>query len=631
MHHRNYSIGAFLVGLASTVGCGDDASGTGAAPPTGGSAGVGGIGGAAGGTGGSAGAGGQLDECLLGETMCLDHDSRRYCAATAGGTRWLEEDCAPGSGCLLGACEVGACSDECTLGQTQNGAVCELHDATTDSWLTPDQLASMHDRARVYEQWLRRDALSFGGVGSARYADPPDLTTVSYLDGTGDSAIWTGTYLAAEALRLMETGAPDARANVVGAVETLHLWFNVSGDPGMLARFAKPSAAQVPYVIGDLNCANSSVHCGVPFEGETYDYIGHISRDQYQGVMLGYSLAYEALSPQEEATRQLIREDVVELVQELMLDRSVPVALTVDGTSYPAFTIDLRFVVIATAELSNGALEFAIDTGNLTDAEAYGFQEFTPNLKDVLGQIPVIGPNLPNLARPDSAVMLSSFFRVAMQVTDGVAAYADARSAIVDYYLNHTAAGGHVDDWLQIASTSVPDKQCGDKYYGNNIMMEPMYNLARLEDDPARLQIIQQDVLGGWLWARYVNTKNCFFSFIYAGNMPAYDPAVVTSAVTQLEGFPIAPHRYPPVDLLADPDYLPHDPDCPNQCNHATAVDVAERVGTDFMWQRHPWALLDPGDPSLTAPGVDYLVAYWLGRHHGYITEDAVGRCAAWH
>ena len=34
---------------------------------------------------------------------------------------------------------------------------------------------------------------------------------------------------------------------------------------------------------------------GVTYEGAQYDYIGHISRDQYQGVMLGYALAYEAL------------------------------------------------------------------------------------------------------------------------------------------------------------------------------------------------------------------------------------------------------------------------------------------------------------------------------------------------
>mgnify|MGYP000458777045 CR=1 FL=1 len=39
-------------------------------------------------------------------------------------------------------------------------------------------------------------------------------------------------------------------------------------------------------------------------------------RDQYQGVMLGYALAYEALGEEGEDTRALIREDVVELIEE---------------------------------------------------------------------------------------------------------------------------------------------------------------------------------------------------------------------------------------------------------------------------------------------------------------------------
>ena len=631
-------MGALLVTGAAALagGCGDDASGGGGSGPAAGSGGVAAAGGSAGtggAMGGAAGAGGQpYDECALGDAFCTGYATRQVCNSTPGGTRWADETCDPGSGCVLGQCVVGACSDECTLGQTQGNQLCELYDLATASWTSPDQTGSMRDRTRVYEQWLRRDALTFGGVGSARYADPPDYTTVAWMDGIGDSAIWTGSYLAAEALRLMETGEPAARANVVAAVETLHLWFNVSGDPGVLARFAKPSSGTVPYVIGDLqDCVSSSNHCAVPYDGDNYDYIGHISRDQYQGVMLGYSLAYQALSAQDEATRELIRGDVVELVQELMKDRSVPISITLNGVTIPQFTVDMRFIVLCTRELVNGDLQFVVDTGDLTSAEQWGFQEFTPDLRDILKQIPIIGPNLPTLPRASSAIMLASFFRVAMQVTDGVAAYADARAAIIDYYLNHSGDGGQIDAWLDIAKLSGPDNACGDKYYGNNITMEPMYNLARLEDDPARQQTIRQDVLASAWWPKFVNTKNCFFSFIYAGNTPGYDPAVVSSAVTQLSGFPNAPRVRLPVDLRDDPLYLPHQSGCTDQCDHATAVDVATRPWADFMWQRHPWGLYDSGDPSLTAPGVDYLVAYWLGRHHAFLDEDAAGRCAAWH
>ena len=128
--------------------------------------------------------------------------------------------------------------------------------------------------------------MAAGGVGSARYSDPPTYSTIAYMDGIGDSAIWTGTYLAAEALRLKATGAADARANVKQLAETLHVWLNVAGDPGVLARFAAPAGTVFPFGVGDLNCGDGRSHCDVPYAGSSWDYIGHISRDQYQGVMV---------------------------------------------------------------------------------------------------------------------------------------------------------------------------------------------------------------------------------------------------------------------------------------------------------------------------------------------------------
>ncbi len=56
------------------------------------------------------------------------------------------------------------------------------------------------------------------------------------------------------------------------------------------------------------------------------------------------------------------------------------------------------------------------------------------------------------------------------------------------------------------------------------------------------------------------------------------------------------------------------------------AVDVSERVVSDFIWQRNPWGLLDGGNPQLTYPGVDYLVAYWMGRYYGQLQDDTPGR-----
>lgn len=565
--------------------------------------------------------------CTTDQSLCVDHVTRMFC----DGGQWQQETCSPGSGCVNGACVSGACSDACRLGETQGGQTCELYDVASDSWVAVDPEGALHDRARAYTQWLHRDGVAFGGVGNARYTDPPDYTTVEHLGGLGDSAIWTGTYLAAEALRLKATGAADARRNVVDLVNTLHLWFNVSGDPGMLARFVAPSNEPHPAALGDLDCSAERCHCGVTYEGTQYDYIGHISRDQYQGVMLGYALAYEALGEKEEDTRELIRQDVVELVQELMKERTVPTKVTFNGTGVGPFDITMRFTVLNSAEMDNGAVNLIVDTNNYDDSEMYGFQEFMPNLALILKQVPVLSALVPNtVPRAGSGVMLASFFNVAFMVTDGVDAYETQRSEMEAFYEGNTEFGGNINDWIPIMSGWSYSNNCGSSYYANNIVMEPMYNLARLEIDPGRRGIIRSNVLQARMWEEFDTTKNSFFAFIYSACMPGSAASVHEEAETQLAQFPPPPRVKVAVDLTTDPKYLPHQDGCENQTDHGGAVDVGERVVSDFIWQRHPWGLLDNGNPAQTYPGIDYLVAYWMGRQHGYIDDDTAGRCTAW-
>ncbi len=567
-------------------------------------------------------------ECESGQSWCLDHVTRHFCDDPAGVRVWRDEVCASGSGCVLGECVPGQCSDACNLGQTEAGSTCELFDLATGSWTVPDPASSMHDRSRAYNMWLRRDGMAHGGVGgNAIYSDPPVYDDVVSLGHIRDSAIWTGTYLAAEALRLEETGSADARRNVEALVETLHLWFNVSGDPGLLARIVAPAGA---HPLLSMDCSELEVECNVEYEGALYDYRGHISRDQYQGVMLGYAAAYEALGEQGEEHRALIRDDVVELVDELMMERDVPVRVTLDGFTLPTFDIHLRYVILDSSQMVDGAIVFVLETSDLGQAEMLGFQEFTPNLAHILRQIPLMG-GTPDIPRSSSAIMLGSFFRVGMLVTGGVPGMEAKHDAYVDYYYDHTGEGGNVDEWIGIARTWSYDSHCGDAYYGTNISMQPMYNWARLEDDFDTSFDIRYDVLQGRMWPSFVNTKNAFFSFIYAGTVFTHDPLVVDVAVEQLGQFPPPPRVMHAVDLRADARYLPHEVGCDDQVHHGTAVDVGDRCPVDFLWQSKPWELYCAGDTSVTFPGVDYLIAYWMGRRHGFIDDDTEGLCLAWH
>ncbi|MBL8920537.1 MAG: hypothetical protein JNJ54_16860 [Myxococcaceae bacterium] len=616
----------------SSAGPGGAAGGSAAGGVAGGDGG-GGVtsGGSAGGlSGGGAGggvvdAGAPVDLCPAAEARCVGSDRRRFCGATPGGLRWLDETCPAGSGCVRGACAQGACSDECDLGTRDGGRSCQLYDLTARAWVIPDAGASLHDRARDYNRWLRRDGMRPGSVGNARYSDPPTYSNITRVDGIGDSALWTGTYLAAEALRLQATGAPDARANVRSLVERVHLLMAVSGAPGNLARYAKLTSFTPPFSLGDHDCSNRRVHCDISFGGARYDYIGHVSRDQYQGVMLGYALAWDALGSEDQALKDLIRADVVTFVKELMTERRIALSITLNGVTMPTTMVNARFMTVNPAELTNGALTLSASTSGGGDGEMWGFQEFYPDLAHLVREVPGLSW-VPSIPRASSAIMLASFFQVALHMTGNDPRVAADHAAISAYYTSRTGTGGNVTQWLAVAQQWTAGTGCNQTYYANNIMMEPLYNLARLETDPGRRATIHGALFTNRIWPAFLNAKNPFFSFIYAGTVSGVAPAVTTSATQQLAQFPPPPRVYRPVDLRSDPRY-PRDGSCPDQLMHSMAVDVGERVVSDFIWQRDPWQLYDAGDLQQTAPGVDYLVAYWLGRKHGFITDDTPGKC----
>ncbi|HEY8078583.1 MAG TPA: hypothetical protein VIF62_30845, partial [Labilithrix sp.] len=498
----------------------------------------------------SADAAGPTDGCTDGDAICLAKDRTRTCVKGS----WVDATCPAGSGCLAGACTPGKCSDECTLGASQAGKTCAPWNMTSGAAASSDATTKLHDRARAYFMWLEKSGMLAGGVTSPAYSDPPAYTNVATMNGVGDSAIWTGTLLGAQSLRLRATGAADARARVRELAATMHLWLTVADEPGMLVRYAKESSKTYPFTMPDIDCAGTYMHCGVDHAGTKYDFLGHISRDQYQGVVLGLALAYDALGSADEDVRETIRGDVVVLVKELMKERMLPLAVTYDGIALPVANVPARFMVVSPREMTNGAATVSINSsGSDKLGSMAGFQEFTPDLKDLLQHVPGIGALavLP-LPRPSSAIMLASFFRVALHVTDGVPARAKDHADILAYYTGHSGEGGNVSDWLAIANQWTDNPACGDSYYGNNITMEPLYDLARLEDDPTRLAIVRDQLLGGKLWPAFAPTKNVFFSFIFAGVTPgAASP--VSSAAAQLAQFPPPPRVQQAVDLRSSP------------------------------------------------------------------------------
>ncbi|HEV2445223.1 MAG TPA: hypothetical protein VGS58_04855 [Candidatus Sulfopaludibacter sp.] len=106
----------------------------------------------------------------------------------------------------------------------------------------------------------------------------------------GDSAIWTGHYLAAEAFRYASTHSSDALANLRGALAGLTLLTDVTGSD-LLARCAVP--ADSPYASGISQEESANGVYPATVNGKPWIWIGNTSRDQYSGALFGLATAYD--------------------------------------------------------------------------------------------------------------------------------------------------------------------------------------------------------------------------------------------------------------------------------------------------------------------------------------------------
>lgn len=511
---------------------------------------------------------------------------------------------------------VAPCADACRFEVGVSESRCRLWEASGGGWISnlDDGAGQLHNRARHHTAWLNRWMMPAGGVMAAEFTDET-LSAIRSYGGRRDSPIWTGSYLAAEALRFMTTGAPDAERALRETVATLHRWWAISGDRGYLARYAAPADSPEP-ILALLSADDPEVHRDVLYENRLWHWRGNISRDQYQGLMLGYSLAYEATrSP---ALRETIRADVVRFVEQLMESENQPVRARVQGTTVSQ-DIRIPYAVFSRADAPGGIPTLTL---RLTpfDAAGEGVLFFSPNTADLIRQLPSFGA-FPDQYQPTQAIQLGAIFRVALQVTEGVPEYAERRRVIAEHYARQA------DSWLGIAERWRNTNRCDSGYFGLNIGFMPLYTWTRLETDQARKERLQRAVLRDALWAEVADHKNVFFAFIYAALAPTEGEVqpVIDAHAAQLARFSAAPNLSRPIDLRG---CYPENPRCPGIS--AEAVNVDERPAASFTWERHPWKLQEAGTPNMTYGGVDYLLAYWMGRHHGFIADDAPETCLLW-
>ena len=157
--------------------------------------------------------------------------------------------------------------------------------------------------------------------------DGPASNQIVNYTRCGDSAIWTGHYLAAEAFRYAATRSPDALANARRAFAGIQSLVDVTGN-NVLARCLIPDDS--PYAQG---IQNEEAHNGIYHTGPGNFWVGNTSRDQYAGVMFGLGVAYDLIDDQ--ALKASIAGVVTRMVQ-FLKDHGWTVVLP-DGTITTTF------------------------------------------------------------------------------------------------------------------------------------------------------------------------------------------------------------------------------------------------------------------------------------------------------
>jgi hypothetical protein len=164
---------------------------------------------------------------------------------------------------------------------------------------------------------IQRLHLPYGTILDPVFAssDPasPGFSTLVGFTRCGDSATWTGHYLAAEAFRYKVTRAPEALANVWTALWGIRALIDITGN-GVLARCLIPADSRYGPAIRQEE-GGHGVYYGA-FGISRYFWIGNTSRDQYSGVIFGLSTAFEMVD--DPAVRDFIRNDVTRILNYLL-------------------------------------------------------------------------------------------------------------------------------------------------------------------------------------------------------------------------------------------------------------------------------------------------------------------------
>jgi hypothetical protein len=435
-----------------------------------------------------------------------------------------------------------------------------------------NQFQSLIDE-KLWAQWPS------GALVNLQYADATMGQVTGYNDPE-DAAIWTGVYTAAQAFRYASVNDPEekkkALATVREAVLALDTLARVPGYPGGLARVASKNQQ----VLAQSGCQTSNPpSC---YETNGVYWVGNTSRDQYTGWFFGMATAWRLVEDRE--IRRMIADDVRTMIT-------------------------------------------AIHNWN------YVLQ----------------GPN--GQVSSGTAGQVHHQMRISWHL---IAATILNEPLYWEWYKEQT-------QFLDLAEADLEDAADGTNlyydYYSYNLGFLNGFNMVILETDP-RLRAFYLEMLENELYRYVQNTDNAFFDYMTMAARGQTSPETLTQDRNALAVFPGPPSIWScvqppwrPLDRASVHLYwvnkLLYAKKVEAYPQSATPYRLDERCRVNFLWQQSPYKesccctcpSSTPSCPTSTYssqycsetpspqpytvyPGADYLVAYWMGRYYGFLTEN---------
>jgi len=353
-----------------------------------------------------------------------------------------------------------------------------------------------------------------------------DLSQVADYTRCGDSAIWTGHYLAAEAFRYKVTGSSDAFTNIQNAIAAIDNLLNVTGAD-VLARCTLPADSPYAASISSQESANG-IYTGSAY-GVPWIWVGNTSRDQYLGVFFGLYVTYDMVTDQ--TVRNWCSYEITRMLNNL-LSNDWNIVMP-DNTTSTTFGVrpDQQLALLLIGKHVNGGA-FGGKYSSLSN-------EISPS---VLVPIAV-----------DCADVTSSYFKFNLDY--------------LTFYALKRMGSGYSSLWYNLAySTLRHTTQDHQNAHFN------MFDRALTGANKGRDQDTAQ-YLDEWLLRPRTDVYRNF-----GGQFAVCAPN--------------------------------------EACN---PLPVEDRVTTDFLWQRDPFALSGGGDGTIETAGIDYLLPYWMARYYGVI------------